>query len=155
MGRESQRKPVSWLTLAVLAAALAVHVTTDLREGYVYDVAVYPPLLVLAALAWGAGRLADGCTGALACAAVPAALTAVTRGRGMGIGDAKVAGLMGMALGPSAGVLALGCSFMWGAGVALALVAVRRLRWGARMAFVPFLGLGFLTVVFMQHAGVR
>ena len=146
---------MSPITLTVLALALAVHTLTDLREGYVYDVAIYPPLAALALLALSGGRLADALGGALLCAALPAALAVVTRGRGMGIGDAKVAALIGTALGPVAGAQALGCAFVWGAAVSLALVAARRLQWGARVAFAPFLALGCLTVVLVARSGLR
>ncbi len=146
---------MSPITLSVLALALAVHTLTDLREGYVYDVAVLAPLVLLAALAASTGRLADACAGALLCGALPAALTAATRGRGMGIGDAKVAALIGMALGPVAGILALGCAFVWGAAISLTLVAMHRVRWGARVAFVPFLALGSLSIVLAERFGPR
>ena len=146
---------MSAITLAILSVTLAVHTCTDLREGYVYDAAVYPPLAALTLLAWLAGHLTQAAEGALLCAALPAALTAATRGRGMGIGDAKVATLIGTALGPAAGAQALGCAFVWGAAVSLALVAARRLPWGAPVAFVPYLALGCLSVVLVERSGLR
>jgi len=137
--------------LGVLAIALAVHAFTDLREGYVYDIAVYPPLAVIAVLSLHAGRLGDAAEGAALCGGLLVFLVMATRGRGMGTGDPKIAAIIGAALGPSSGAIALAAAFVWGSAIAVVLIAARRLRWGARIAFAPFLALGAATAMGLAY----
>ena len=139
-------------TLAVLGTALAVAAQTDARDGYVYDAAIYPALAILALLAALAGRASAAAQGLALCAAALALLVAGTRGRGMGLGDVKLAAMIGVALGPSAGLRALAAAFVWGAIVTLALAGLGRAHRGSRVAFAPFLALGALTSLLLAYA---
>lgn len=85
--------------------------------------------------------------GALIGAGILAALVLLTRGRGMGIGDIKLAGLIGASLGGSAALLALGSAFVVGAGVGLGLLAAGRAHLKSAIPFGPFLALGWLIAV--------
>ncbi|OGY16180.1 MAG: hypothetical protein A2784_03845 [Candidatus Chisholmbacteria bacterium RIFCSPHIGHO2_01_FULL_48_12] len=75
----------------------------------------------------------------LAGAAALAAGAVVTRGRGMGWGDVKLAGVMGLILGPSKLLVAVAVAVLTGAAAAVILVAIRRKRWGQTIPFGPFL----------------
>jgi leader peptidase (prepilin peptidase)/N-methyltransferase len=132
------------LLAPVLAAVLFAAAVHDVRTRTIPDaltgggaVAVLlvrlaaGPATVPSSLLW-AGLLAAG-LGALALAAPD----------GMGLGDAKLAGVLGLALGPGALVaLLVGCGATTAVGVAVALrdgiAAARRLT----VPLAPYLGLG-------------
>lgn len=97
----------------------------------------------------------DGVVGGLVTGGFFAAIYFVTRGRGMGLGDACVAGAVGLLLGLSGGVLAAAVGVWSGALVGLALIAVqrsfpharvlvagRRVTLKSEIPFAPFLAFG-------------
>ncbi len=97
--------------------------------------------------------------GVFVCAGFFALLTAVTRGKGMGIGDAYVAGALGLFLGVEHGVVASVFAVWIGALVGIALMLCARIckhlfgsTYGMRVTlktevpFAPFLALGALSV---------
>lgn len=69
-------------------------------------------------------------------------LWAVTRGRGMGFGDVKLAPVIGLFLGYPGTVIALYIAFLTGAIVGVILIFRRRVSWKSHIAFGPFLVLG-------------
>lgn len=73
------------------------------------------------------------------------ALWRLTRGRGMGLGDAKFAVLMGLFLGHPLTIVALYIAFLTGAAAGVILMIGKKVRWKSAIAFGPFLILG--TVV--------
>jgi leader peptidase (prepilin peptidase)/N-methyltransferase len=75
-----------------------------------------------------------------------AALWLVSKGRWMGLGDAKIALAMGWLLGLLNGFIALFSSFWIGAifGIALLLFAPKKFKLKSRIPFGPFLNLGIL-----------
>jgi len=66
-------------------------------------------------------------------------LVLFTRGRGMGVGDIKLAGLMGLVLGWPRIIVALYLAFLTGAVVGGILILIRRKRFGEHIPFGPFL----------------
>jgi len=65
----------------------------------------------------------------------------LTRGKGMGFGDVKLAFLMGLSLGFPKVVVAFYIAFLTGAFVGIILILVKKARFGQRIAFGPFLAL--------------
>lgn len=63
----------------------------------------------------------------------------ITRGRGMGWGDVKFAGVMGIILGWPKILVAMMVAVLTGAGVALILVWGGKKKWGQTIPFGPFL----------------
>lgn len=139
---------VNWSALAAgaLALALVPVVVVDLRHRLIPDLVVVPAT----AVALPAAILADppawwvpvAC--ALGAGGFIFALW-VIRPSGMGLGDAKLAVLMGAALGPSV-IVALAVAFAAGAllGVALLSLIGRRAR-AVALPFAPFLAAGALA----------
>jgi leader peptidase (prepilin peptidase)/N-methyltransferase len=76
-------------------------------------------------------------------------LVLITRQKGMGWGDVKLVGLMGLTLGwPNIGV-ALYLAFLTGAVAAVILILLRKKRFGQVMPFGPFLaGATYLTLLY-------
>lgn len=132
------------------AAGVALFVI-DLDVHRLPDAIVLPSYPVVAALL-GAGGLITGdrpaaraLLSALLWLSVYGALWSLTRGRGMGLGDVKLAALLGLVLGwlgwgPSA--LGLFAGFAVGAAVGVGLLAAGRVTRGAPIAHGPFLLVG-------------
>ena len=136
---------------ASLVAVLCLVSVADLRTRQIPD----GPLLVGLAVAIGGGVLVEpGSLPGRLLAALGAAgfllAAALIRRDGMGLGDVKLAGVLGAYLG--AGVIeALLIAFAAGSAAGLALIA--RYGWSARsrtIPFAPFLALGALLAVAPQ-----
>jgi leader peptidase (prepilin peptidase)/N-methyltransferase len=72
-------------------------------------------------------------------------LYAITRGRGLGLGDVKLAAVIGIGFGPAVGLAALGVAFVAGGIYASWLLATKRADRRDPLPFGPFLAAG--TVV--------
>lgn len=125
--------PAPLTLLALVCGLLAAIWYCDIVRGIVPDVFTLVPLAALGVAALAAHR-----PEVLAAAAVPAIpfliMAALTRGRGLGWGDVKLAALGGALVGMQSAVLLYGCA-------SLAAIVVSRLR-GRRMqpiAFGPYL----------------
>jgi leader peptidase (prepilin peptidase)/N-methyltransferase len=136
---------------ASLVAVLCAVSIADLRSRLIPDA----PLVLGLALALGLGGLADPSSlpGRLAAGSGAAGFllaAALIRRDGMGLGDVKLAGVLGTYLG--AGVIeALLVAFAAGSLAGLALIA--RHGWSARsrtIPFAPFLALGALVAIAPQ-----
>ncbi|MSO44735.1 MAG: prepilin peptidase [Thermoleophilia bacterium] len=133
----------------VLVGALVPISVADVRSRIVPDPIVVPAI----ALAILAGMLMDGGlgwgapVGALAGAGV-LLLPALLRPDAMGMGDVKLAGLIGACLGVTAGIAAIVVGL--GTGACFGLVLARRGRARPRDVFIPlapFLAVGALLVL--------
>ncbi len=74
----------------------------------------------------------------------------LTKSRGMGFGDVKLAFVIGFFLGFKAGFLALYCGFILGAIIGLILIIFKRKKLKSKIAFGPFLILGMLVILIWQ-----
>lgn len=66
-------------------------------------------------------------------------LVFITKGKGMGLGDVKLAALMGLFLGFSKLIVALYLAFLTGAILGAILILTKRKKMGSRIPFGPFL----------------
>ena len=71
----------------------------------------------------------------------------ITKGRGMGFGDVKLAFSMGFLLGPLGGLTALYIAFVGGAVVGICLRIAGKRGWKSKIAFGPFLIIGLITML--------
>lgn len=71
----------------------------------------------------------------------------ITRGKGMGFGDVKLAFVMGVLLGPKGGFAALYIGFVLGAVVGTLLLLMKKKKLKQMIAFGPFLVLGIVAVL--------
>lgn len=133
--------------LFVAFGAVVIGAACDAACGYVFDAVTLPCLALTLALsiafetftAFGLGVLAAG--GSLM---VPYALT---RGRGIGLGDVKLACCIGAAAGALGGVEALGIAFVLGGAYAAFLLVTKRARRGTELRFAPYLAAGMAVIV--------
>lgn len=75
----------------------------------------------------------------------------ITKGKGMGQGDIKLAFLMGLLLGWPKIILAVYIAFLTGALVGVILILVGKKRFGQIIPFGPFLVLGTLAAIFYSN----
>lgn len=75
-------------------------------------------------------------------------LVIITRGKGMGLGDVKLAFVMGLLLGFPKIIVALYLAFLTGALVSLILISTHKKTMKSTIAFGPFLVFSTLTAIF-------
>jgi prepilin signal peptidase PulO-like enzyme (type II secretory pathway) len=88
-----------------------------------------------------------GITGALIGIGILGSIVLITKGRGMGIGDIKLAGVLGLSLGGPATLLALFTGFVSGAIVGLILIQGKKASLKTAVPFGPFLVFGWLVAI--------
>ena len=79
----------------------------------------------------------------------------ITRGRGMGFGDVKLAFVIGFLLGTIPGWIALYIGFIAGSVVGVALLITKKKKLKSQIAFGPFLIIGIVLSVFYQTEIIR
>lgn len=134
-----------------IISSLIVIFFIDLKHGIIPDKLVYPPILLsfLFTLQNSYFIILNHALSAIGAFLFFLALFLITRGRGMGFGDVKLAFLMGILLGFPHIVLALYIAFLTGALVSIILVLGRTLTIKNTIPFGPFLVIG--TVVSMLY----
>jgi leader peptidase (prepilin peptidase)/N-methyltransferase len=128
--------PLAAVCGATIAAAI------DARTGYIPDRVTCATALLALAFAAVAGEAETALRGGAALGIAMGVLYAITRGRGLGLGDVKLAAAIGLGFGPGAGMLAVGAAFVLGGAYAVWLLVTRRARRGDAVRFGPFLAAG-------------
>lgn len=128
-------------TVIILAVLGALHISGEILSGtHLSFVRAYAYLFGFM------GPLASGIVGAFVGAVFFGALIAITRGRGMGVGDMKLAAALGLLFGwPDIGLLVV-LSFIVGSAAALVQIARKRRSMKQFLAFGPFLAAGAVLV---------
>ncbi|MGB6986445.1 MAG: hypothetical protein WBD74_10775 [Candidatus Aquilonibacter sp.] len=141
--------PVS-IGLALALACLVVSAASDLATGLIFDA-------VIAAAACGIGLwsvIAQSALltalGACICIAPLLALYCVTRGRGVGLGDVKLGGIIGAGVGGAEALGAIGAAFVAGAIFCAPLLIVRRMQPSDRVPFAPFMAFGTIMLIVVR-----
>jgi len=125
----------------LITYALIVIFVSDLRYGTIPDRIVYPVigLATLFLIIYNLSSSIYYLLSSLGAAGFFLALVAITRGKGMGIGDVKLAALMGLVLGWPKILVALYLAFLTGAIVGVILILLGKKRFGEHIPFGPFL----------------
>lgn len=71
----------------------------------------------------------------------------VTKGRGMGFGDVKLAAFLGILLGYPGSIFAIYCAFLTGAVLGVILIITQQKSLKSKIAFGPFMLLGILVTL--------
>lgn len=135
---------LDWLRLATLAAILIAAAEIDRRHGLVPNrlvgTAAVLGLMFLAASgpAVGAGRLVAACAMAGGLLAVRTGSRLVTGRVGLGMGDVKLAAVLGLYLG-WASLWVVYLAMLLGGLIGLAGLLTHRLAWTTKLPFAPFL----------------
>ena len=119
----------------------------DARTGFIPDRITRVTAVAAAACAVPHGEAVAALGGALLAGGVPALLFVATRGRGLGLGDVKLAAAIGAGFGPLAGIGALGTAFVLGGAFGSWLLLSGRARRGDALRFGPFLAAGAILTL--------
>ncbi|HUS60072.1 MAG TPA: prepilin peptidase [Nevskiaceae bacterium] len=133
--------------LLITYVLIAIFVS-DLRYMTIPDKVVYPAIFL--SLVYSLFGLHDSkfILSGLGAAGFFLILVLITRSRGMGVGDVKLAGLMGLLLGWPRIVVALFLAFLTGSVVGVILILLGKKRFGEHIPFGPFLAGGTWVALF-------
>lgn len=136
------------LAASLLSAVLVAVLFFDLDHLLIPDAFVVPCAILAFALGAAQHRMLEGLEGAVIAGGAFLFIYLATRGRGMGLGDVKLAAALGLALQVNSAIALVAASFIAGAVIALpVLVAGSRGRRDA-LPFGPFLVIAGLVLVF-------
>lgn len=136
------------LILAVYSLVFITIFVIDLDHGLILNKVVYPAsLFAVATIPWHSDiTLGDSLIGGAVGLAL-LALPAIASRRGMGMGDVKMAGLMGLATGFPVVLVALFIGIVSGGAVAAALILSGQKGRKDRIPFGPFLAVGAMVAL--------
>jgi prepilin signal peptidase PulO-like enzyme (type II secretory pathway) len=150
----------AWMNLGYLFFAGSIFfaiIISDIRFQIIPDKLL--AILGLLTLAWLVGKallqqdsliLGEHFLAGLAAGSFFLALWLLTRGKGMGFGDVKLAGLIGLMLGFEGAALAILASFIAGALVGLGLIIMGKKTLKSPLPFGPFLAGATLIVLLIS-----
>jgi prepilin signal peptidase PulO-like enzyme (type II secretory pathway) len=141
----------------VLASFFMVIFIYDLKHYLIPDAVVFSAILTSGVWYLISGLFLDLYTkqemlsilyAALGAAVFFLILVLITKGRGMGVGDIKLAFLMGLVLGWPRILVALAFAFFSGALIGLLLIALNKKKFKSEVPFGPFLATGTFFAIF-------
>jgi leader peptidase (prepilin peptidase)/N-methyltransferase len=149
-----------WAELAyflLLVSVLIVVFVSDLRYLTIPDEVVAPMAII--GSVYQAGRFCPLTATKLVMIFWPAGAGAaffwlllwLTKGKGMGWGDVKLGGVMGLILGWQGLIIAIYLAFLTGAMVGGIMILSRKKRFGEQIPFGPFLVIGTLVALFWKE----
>lgn len=127
----------------------------DKRTGYIYNELTIAMLGIALALAAFTGSFISGIISATVVGGGMLALHVGTSGRGIGLGDVKLAAVLAISLGLASGAIAIGCAFIFGAAYGITLLVRRRAQRGDAIRFGPFIAAGAVFALVLQLSGVH
>lgn len=138
----------------IIAPLLIIIFVYDLKHYIIPDKIIYPAVGIafiynLLRLILEPGRFSFGVFwAALAATGFFTAIVLISRGKWMGIGDIKLAALMGLILGFPGILVALFLAFFIGAAVGVGLIAAGKKKLSSEVPFGPFLVTGTFIALF-------
>lgn len=139
----------SFFVLIFVFSSLIAIFFIDLKDGIIPDKITYPAIFVLVVyLLTNTTLLMNHLLSALLASAFFLIIFILTRGRGLGFGDVKLAGLLGIFLGFPNVFLAIYIAFLTGATVSFILILWRKKVLKDTVPFGPFLILGAVISFF-------
>jgi prepilin signal peptidase PulO-like enzyme (type II secretory pathway) len=140
-----------WIRASILAC-VAISSATDAQTGYVFDAVLLATIGVLLPASIASGQLWQGVWGAFAGGVLPLVAYCSSRGRWIGLGDVKLAGVVGLALGSEGALICLWVACVSGGCIALWMLATKRAGRSAELRFAPFLALGTYAALLLGRA---
>jgi leader peptidase (prepilin peptidase) / N-methyltransferase len=136
------------ISVALLATISCGYV--DARTGFIPNRITYPTFGVILLIAAVLHRLDSAALGALCVGGALALLYTITLGRGVGLGDVKLAACVGAGFGPICGMIALCSSFIAGAFFGAWLLYAGHAGRRTPIRFGPFLAAGSILALALQ-----
>ena len=124
-----------------LISSLIVIFFIDLKHRVIPDQIIYPTILIilLYQIISHQSLITNHFFAAFGAGLFFLILHLITRGKGMGFGDVKLAFLMGLVLGPAKVVFAFYLAFLTGAFTGVILILTKKKKFGEQIPFGPFL----------------
>jgi leader peptidase (prepilin peptidase)/N-methyltransferase len=127
----------------------------DKRTGYIFDALT----IVIATTILSIALITGSAIGALVSSAFVGgsmlAIYCITARRGIGLGDVKLAAVLGLSLGTEYGAVAVGAAFVFGAAYGITLLLRHRARRTDAIRFGPFLAAGTLFAFALSLGGAH
>jgi len=140
------------LVYTVLMGSIGVSAVTDQTAGYILDIVTLPSCAFAIVTETSSAAGFHPLIGAFAVSGAMLVLYTITRRRGLGLGDVKLAAVSGTLLGPQTGLISLGVSFVLGGCMAGLLMLSGRASPKMTMPFAPYIAAGLLTVLTLAPA---
>lgn len=137
--------------LLIIASLMLAVIVTDIEEQIIPDEVVFLGLVLtfFGLIVGNYGMIYANLLSGFSASLFLLLVFLATRGRGMGLGDVKLAVFVGVFLGAKATLVWMFLSFIVGAGVGLVLLASGKVKFGKHIAFGPFLVVSFfLTLIY-------
>lgn len=136
----------------IIACFLIIIFVYDLKHYIIPDRVIYPAIAISGIWCLFFNPALITLYSAFGAAAFFLAIVLITRGKGMGVGDIKLAFLMGLFLGWPNILIALFLAFFIGAAIGIILIISNRKTMKSEIPFGPFLVLGtFLALFFGEN----
>lgn len=136
------------ISILLVFGAVIIGAACDAVCGYVFDAVTVPCMAAMLLVSAANHTFGDVARGALVAGGCLYVLHALTHGRGLGLGDVKLACCIGAYAGTTNGIEALGIAFVLGGAYAAFLLVTERARFGAEIRFAPYLAAGMAVVTF-------
>ncbi len=133
-----------------LISSLIVIFFTDLKHRIIPDQIIYPTILITLLYQITSNQLliTNHFFAAFGAGLFFLILHLITRGKGMGFGDVKLAFLMGLILGPAKVIFAFYLAFLTGALTGVILILAKKKKFGEQIPFGPFLSGATIITLF-------
>jgi prepilin signal peptidase PulO-like enzyme (type II secretory pathway) len=141
----SMSRDAGWadgVAVGICVAALAVCSWTDAQLGLAFDHVTLGGLTAVLCLRAVGGVEVPAVLGCVCASGALMLLHVATRGRGVGLGDVKLAALIGALLGVVDGAVALGVAFVAGSVIGVSMMLVGRADRKSEFRFAPYLAAG-------------
>ncbi len=145
---------VSYIYLVFIFSVAFVLIAADMRYFLIVDTVLYPAIAVsvLYNLLYRSNSIISYAIAAFGAALFLYVLHIATRGKGMGFGDVKLAIFLGFLLGYPDIVVSFYIAFISGALFGVVLLILRKVKFGGRIPFAPFLLVSAMaTLVFREE----
>jgi leader peptidase (prepilin peptidase) / N-methyltransferase len=133
--------------VALAFACAVICAASDLATGLIFDAVTASAACAIALWSLIAHNAQLALLGAGVCIAPLLLLHMATHGRGIGLGDVKLGGIIGAGIGGVEALGAIGAAFVAGALCCVPLLLMRRVQRGDRIAFAPFMALGTIVLI--------
>lgn len=132
---------VEGLIGALAIATVVIASVTDMQTGYIFDAVTATGIAGMLIFAAINDTLAASIAGASVVSACFAGLHLATRGRGIGLADAKLGACIGAAVGLQQGFFVIEGAFVLGGLYAALLLAMRRAHRKTEIRFAPYMAI--------------
>jgi prepilin signal peptidase PulO-like enzyme (type II secretory pathway) len=135
------------LSACIGLAVIGISAVVDAQSGYIFDPLVVAGLIGVASFAMTEGTGVASLYGLMVSGGSVLCIWVASLGRGLGLGDVKLAAVVGAAFGPLGGITAIGLAFVVGSAVAISGIIAGKAHFGMSVRFGPYLLAGSVCLL--------